>query len=680
MCRRFLIITVLAVLTNVIPQPSPVCAIDPATLEPLLARTILAPDQPLHEVQAFCQQRIPRMPRVNSVAEWEKTADRLRAEVLQRIVYRGEAAKWRDAETRVEWLDTIEGGPGYRIKKLRFEILPGMWTCALLYEPQELSGKVPVILNVNGHSPEGKQYPPKQLRCINQAKRGMIAMNVEWLGMGQLRTDGFVHYRMNQLDLCGSSGLAPFFLSMKRSIDVLLSLEHADPQRLAVTGLSGGGWQTIVISSLDTRVKLTCPVAGYSSFLTRTEYLKDLGDSEQTPNDLATLVDYTHLTAMMAPRPTLLTYNVKDNCCFESPYALPPLLDAARPIFELYGRADALRFHVNSDPATHNYEEDNREAFYRMLGTFFYPDDEEFNTKEIPSKEEIKTSEELLVELPEPNQDFHTLALSLAQSLPRDAQLPGDKKAALDWQASRRAGLRKIVCWNELGVKEVEADSEERDGLAAMFWKMKTGASWTTPGVEFFVGEPKTTAILIADSGRAGAATEAARLLDSGYRVLAIDPANLGESKVASKGMLFPLLVAAVGDRPLGVQAAQVAAVARWCAGERQTGPVTLVAVGPRSTTCALVAAGLEEEAIGQVELHGALGSLKEVIEQNWGADTVPELLSFGLLEAFDVKQLAALVAPRPVTFREPTDRAKSELADLAAWYGLWGEKFDPTP
>ena len=32
------------------------------------------------------------------------------------------------------------------------------------------------------------------------------------------------------------------------------------------------------------------------------QHFKDLGDSEQTPCDLATLVDYTHLTAMRAPR------------------------------------------------------------------------------------------------------------------------------------------------------------------------------------------------------------------------------------------------------------------------------------------------------------------------------------------------------------------------------------------
>jgi hypothetical protein len=106
-------------------------------------------------------------------------------------------------------------------------------------------------------------------------------------------------------------------------------------------------------------------------------------------------------------------------------------------------------------------------------------------------------------------------------------------------------------------------------------------------------------------------------------------------------------------------------------------GPVTVVAVGPRSSTFALVAAALETKAIQRVELRGALGSLKEVIEQNAAVSDKPELFCFGLLEAFDIKQLAALVAPRPVQFAAPSDRVKQETSDLRAWFQLLGGKFE---
>jgi hypothetical protein len=59
-------------------------------------------------------------------------------------------------------------------------------------------------------------------------------------------------------------------------------------------------------------------------------------------------------------------------------------------------------------------------------------------------------------------------------------------------------------------------------------------------------------------------------------------------------------------------------------------------------------------------------------------SDDQPEIFCFGLLKAFDIKQLAALVAPRPVTFANAGERAKAELAELADWYGVLGSEFQP--
>ncbi len=623
----------------------------PSSLQSLLQHPILDTSVPMAEVQAFTETRVPLMPAVKSAAEWQKIADRLRREMFERVVFRGEATAWRDAKTKVECLDTIDGGPGYKIRKLRYEALPGLWIPALLYLPDNLPGKVPVMLAVNGHDAYGKAAPYKQIRCINLAKRGIISLNVEWLGMGQLRTAGFTHTRMNQLDLCGTSGVSPFYLAMKRGLDVLLSLEQADHSRLAVSGLSGGGWQTIFISSLDTRVTLSNPVAGYSSFRTRARHLSDLGDSEQTPCDMATVADYTHLTAMRAPRPTLLTYNAKDQCCFAAAHALPPLLDAVQPIFTLYGQTSALRSHINYVPGTHNYEKDNREAFYGMVGDFFIGDPK-FDAVDIPCEAEVKTNTVLTVELPSDNADFNKLALALSRSLPRHPEIPTAKAALNRWQQAGRARLREIVHATDYAVAAESAGSEEKDGVKATFWRLKLGGVWTVPAVELTRGAAKETVVLVADGGRKSAAAQAERLLAAGKRVVAVDPFYFGESKIAQRDYLFALLVAGVGERPLGLQASQLTAIARWLQHARKTGPVTLVACGPRSSTFSLIAAALEEKAVAGVELQGALGSLKEVIEKDWAVDKTPEMFCFGLLEAFDVPQLTALVAPRKTTVK----------------------------
>lgn len=646
-------------------------------LQKLLAKPLIDPELSTRQVQAFLKPRIASVPQISSADEWQVYAEKLRNQILDEIVFKGEAAKWRQAETKVEWLGTIAGGPGYSIRKLRYEVIPGLWVPALLYRPDKMPEKTPVVMNVNGHDADGKQAPYKQIRCINQAKRGMLALNVEWFNMGQLRGDNFNHYRLNQIDLCGSSGLAPFVLSMMRGLDILLSLPNADPDRVAVAGLSGGGWQTIVISALDPRVTLADPVAGYSSFQSRAIYGEDLGDSEQTPSDLAALADYAHLTTLRAPRPTLLTFNFADNCCFKAETALPPLLEAARPVYRLLGKENNLRWHVNYDPGDHNFQQDNRVALYYMFRDFFYPDDPSFHPEEIPSEKEVKSKEELDVDLPMQNLDFHQIAARLSRDLPRDAELPKDKQSLGSWQAEKRDQLKRLVRFHELPVKAQTIGEESVDLGSLRFLRLHLGEDWTIPAVELTPAAAKGTTILIGDQGRAALAGECERLLKQGQRVLAIDPYNFGESRIQSRHFLYDLTVASVGERPLGLQVSQLAGVAKWLAGDRKAGPVSLVTVGPRSGVFGLIATAVTPE-IHSLQCQEALGSMKEVIERNWSVTECAELFCFGLLEQFDIVQITTLALPRKVAFTAPSSRCQSELGSLATMYQLFGVTHDP--
>jgi hypothetical protein len=624
-------------------------------LKTILLHPVLGEGQSLDEVKRFCDRRISVLPQIGSWNAWQQEADRVRQSVLGRIVFRGLPPAWRDASRRIEWFGTIAGGPGYRIKKLRYEALPGLWIPALLYEPEQLDGRVPVVLNVNGHDGLGNALPYKQINCINQAKRGMLALSVEWLGMGQLSAEGFSHTRMNQLDLCGTSGLAVFYLAMERGLDVLLQHPHADAKRVAMAGLSGGGWQTIIFSSLDRRVTLSNPVAGYSSFKTRVEYFTDLGDSEQTPNDLAMLADYTHLTAMRAPRPTLLTYNAKDECCFASGHALPPLLETAEPIFEMAGAKEKLRSHVNHDPGTHNFERENREAFYKMLGDYFYNGDASYDANEIDSQSEVKSAEELRVPLPEANLDFNKLARQLAADLPshkRRDESNSTPPSKLSKPTSESVGrVARLANYESMAEQVGESSAGE---TKARFWAVKLADDWTVPVVELYRESPQATACVVAEGGRATAVEQIGSLLDEEYRVLAVDPFYLGESKLGDRGYLFALLVSSVGARPLGVQADQLQAVTRWAAAHFDAPVQSQVAIGPRISLAALVAAatGGENERPQRLVLEDSLGSLREIIENNWTVDKHPELFCFGLLEHCDVDDLVELAKPCEIVRR----------------------------
>ncbi len=412
------------------------------------------------------------------------------------------------------------------------------------------------------------------------------------------------------------------------------------------------------------------------------DHLSDLGDSEQTPCDLGTVVDYTHLTAMMAPRPTLLTFNARDNCCFAAGHALPPLLEAATPIFRLFGKESNLRHHVNEDPGTHNYELDNRQALYRMLGDHFYKDEASYKDEEIPSEGELKTAEQLQVALPEDNLDLHKISVQLSKSLPRDAQRPEGREAAGSWQKARRLKLRSIVRPHDDTLAAQKTAEEEKEGIKAVSWKLRIGSAWTVPAVELTRGEPdKGTAILLADTGRKSAGMRAEALLKDGYRVVAIDPFYFGEAQVAERAYLYALLIGTVGERPLGVQAGQVIATARWVQGRGKDQPVRVVADGPRTGLIALTAAVLESETIGAVELHNPPGTLKQdVIEAGIEYSSRPEAFCFGLLEGFDVPEIAELVAPRPIVLEDAGESARAAFGGLRGWYNTLGAEVDAVP
>ena len=632
-------------------------------IEEALGKLVLSKDLSTAEVREFIEPRIAKMPDITTREQWLHDAEELRTKALQQVVLRGKAADWDAEPLRVKYFPSDAKGPGYRTEKLAYEAIPGVWVPAILYIPEHFEGRVPVVLNVNGHDAQGKAADYKQIRCINQAKRGMLSLNVEWYGMGQLKGKGYGHGQINAIDLCGTSGIALHYEMLRRGIDVLLMHPSADQGRVAVTGLSGGGLQKIFISGLDPRVTLANPVAGFSSYHTRNQYLADLGDSEQTPSDLAAVIDPQHLVAMRAPRPTLLTYNAKDTCCYVASRALPPLLDAAAPVYKLFDVPRKLTTHINEDPGDHNYGLDNRLAFYRALNESFAEPGKLYPAEELPFEGEIRTLEELTVELPADNLDFNGVAARLAADLPRtDWRAPATSAAAL---SERRGRLRAIVKpYDPPAVRHVSAEQGiGKERVASGTYRL--GTSWTVPFTDCGKPDAEVT-LLLADEGRKSQAQEIERLVRGGQRVVAIDPFYFGESKLPERDYLFAILVACVGERPLGVQVGEVLGIARNLAESNPKAKLKLATDGPRTSVIALIAGALDPEHITAVKCRKPLGSLKQLIERGTDVTESPELFCFGLLKDFDIAQIAALFSPRPILVTEPDERASTELSTVS--------------
>ncbi|NDD39793.1 MAG: hypothetical protein EB082_15530, partial [Verrucomicrobia bacterium] len=200
----------------------------------------------------------------------------------------------------------------------------------------------------------------------------------------------------------------------------------------------------------------------------------------------------------------------------------------------------------------------------------------------------MKKPEELTVPLPANNLDFNQIATRVAQGLPRSgASSPLTPAHLAHWQATQRGLLGGVVRAKHYAVTAELAGTETTNGTTMTSWRLKMGGVWTVPAVELTRGTPHETVLLVGDAGRKGLAPEVEQLLGEGRRVVVLDPFYFGESHIAQKDFLFALLVAAVGDRPLGLQASQLTAAARWLADARKLGPVKLLSVGPRASVFA---------------------------------------------------------------------------------------------
>ncbi len=580
------------------------------------------------ELNAYILSKLKRWHAPKTSRGWADRAKVLRKRLLREVYFKGLPIGLTRLKPKVVWGDVIETGRGYRIRKVRFEGYPGMWIPALLYEPTNLRGKVPAVLNPNGHHIGGKAMDYKQARCINLAKRGMLALNTEFIGMGELSMNRD-HYRVGHMDLCGAAGVSVFYLAMSRALDLLIAHRHCDPNRVAMTGLSGGGWQTAVLASTDERITTIVPVAGHSPAWQRVSCSADIGDLEQMPVDLCTVADYDLMTALFAPRPTLLIYNLRDDCCFRSRRTRRSVYKPVKPVYENLGVGDRLVFYENWDPGTHNYEADNRSQLYRFLNTHFGLDTPE---QDLPFGDELLSERDLNIGLPTTSETMLSLAQKTADKIAHRAIRSKSAIGKARKQVTETIVLRR----NRVRVERVARSSH------AEHLRIRLGSDWTVPATRFKGrGRPS---LVIDDGGRRGSIQRVSQLVGEGRTVIAADVYGTGENNYPGR---LDMSLSIAGERPLGVLVGQILDVSDW-AGKG----VDLHATGQVTSFAALTAAALRPRQFSSLYVDGLAESLKRLIEMPVAyMDAVP-LFCFGLLKVVDVPQLIDLCEGMPIEWR----------------------------
>jgi hypothetical protein len=642
----------------------------------ILKQQIQTEDVAEFQLRHYLMKRVPRLPAPANAEAWTAEQRKLRKQVLEEIIFHGWPEEWVDSPPKFEDAGIIESGAGYRTRKLRFEIVPGFWSVALLYEPEKLISKVPATLNLNGHDPEGKAAEYKQKRCINNAVQGMLALSLEWLGMGELGCSENVHWFGAHLNLVGTCAAGLFYLAMRRGLDYLFEHANVDRSRIGVTGLSGGAWQTIVLSSLDERVGVAIPVSGYFAFTSAIERNSDVGDLEYNPPDFRVNFDYTILTAMRAPKPTLLIYGAEDEYGMRAPLEKPHLYDEIKPFYKLYGKEEAFAWHENVDPGTHNYHLDNRQQSYAFFTKHFKMPVVEH---EIPVDGEIKSYEELRVGLERDNLTILGLAKNIAAQNKREL-IPRDTASRTDWARSTRAKLKNVVRYKPVTVEHAwPVSSTSNRGLETISYRFEFSNELSATGVWLSSTTAPSSApiaIVLDDDGiqtvrseisedpvnapisSQRPASSIAWHLNRGHQVLAVNliftgdasPDKVGAPKeLFSPSALYTQLIASIGDRPIGMEVAQLLGLAKWSQQNKGATRMFLETTGARSQVTALIAAALESTFFHQILNRNGIKTLRYLIDKPVRYQEAPDLFCLDLYKEFDIDSLTVLVEPAKV-------------------------------
>ena len=533
----------------------------------------------------------------------------------------------------------IEREEGFRVEKLHFQSRPGLYVTGNLYLPKDaqVGAKLPAVLYVCGHSGRGRDGNKTAFQHHGMwfATHGYVCLLIDTLQLGEIAAIHHGTYKYNRW-WWQARGYTPAGVECwngMRAIDYLQSRPEVDGDRIAVTGISGGGAATFWISAADERVKVAVPVSG----------MGDLEDyvGEKVVNghcDCMFLINtfqwpWTQIAALVAPRPMLF-----ENSGHDTIFPMNGNDRIRSRLERLYGfhtKKTEQLFDIGVMPGGHDDKVELRLMAYRWINRHLKKEDKPVTEPELPPIEG-KLLRAFPDELPadeiNTKTDEHFVPLA-------NNPIPATKEEFETWRTRTLAELRRIV-FRGLPEKQT-ADTHLRFDDA----KGSSGSTFSEPGIavpwKFFPGQnaPGDQArwlVVLGDEESILAKPDWLTKAIGDAPVLLVAPRGTGLLKWADPAPYYiQRSLALLGRTVDGGKLFDVLVVAKHAA---SSGPAKWNIIGRGSAGVIGAYAALFEPRIAEV------AAVEPPITHREGP------IFLNVLRVLDIPDAFALLAPRPVT------------------------------
>jgi dienelactone hydrolase len=573
-------------------------------------------------------------------------------------------------------------GDGFVVDMLHYQSRPHLYVTGNLYRPADAKEgeRLPAVLYVCGHSGQGRNgnKTAYQSHGIWFARHGYVCLVLDTLQLGEIAAIHHGTYREGRW-WWHSRGYTPAgveCLNGMRGIDYLVGRRDVDPERIAVTGISGGGAATFWIAAADERAKAAVPVSGMADLVSYVPNRVINGHCDCMFLYNTFQWPWTSIAALVAPRPLLFTNSDKDGIFPMD--ANERVINSLERFYSLYGAGDRVDAFVSI--GGHAYREDIRRAAYRFINMHLKNDPRLVTDSEVDlvtgsgdKKQYPLPPEKLRVFPADPDLPGDQLNTTIDEHFVPAAHVEPPQKGDFEpWKRSLQAELRRVTfrCFPERipPARLLEQVTPENARLE------------TEPGIEVHLQrlpspqEAKdATRILLVVQGLdspAGVPDWVQTLREAGDHIYLCAPRGVGETRWTRKNppnyveRCHVLLGRTVDTGRVW----DVAATARYLrAAYRDKAPVHVLGQGAAALLAAYAA--LWEPDVAAVTLNNP--------PPGHMAPEAPQFLN--VLRVCDGPEILGMVAPRPLTVYGGSDEALEKVARIYAAAG-GAEKFVRKP